>query len=231
MPYLTLRQGTAVDYNSIFWGVRMKRYFTVTSAIAVGLMMASASIADITDNSGAGFSIPDNDPAGITSAIVISADETINDVSVTLFGATHSWVGDVTATVSNGTTTADLMVRVGDPGGTSGDSSTLDGNYTFADGGDDFWTAADNAGFGSPIPVGTYAPSGVADAPVSLAGSFGGASTQGTWTLFMSDAAQGDIGSITGWGISCSSGAAIPEPGSLALLGAMGLACIVRRRR
>ncbi|MDG1808699.1 MAG: PEP-CTERM sorting domain-containing protein, partial [Pirellulaceae bacterium] len=78
---------------------------------------------------------------------------------------------------------------------------------------------------------GTYAPSGVADAPVSLAGSFGGASTQGTWTLFMSDAAQGDIGSITGWGISFSSGAAIPEPGSLALLGAMGLACIVRRRR
>ncbi len=209
----------------------MKRYFTVTSAIAVGLMMASASIADITDNSGAGFSIPDDDPAGITSAIVISADETINDVSVTLFGATHSWVGDVTATVSNGTTTADLMVRVGDPGGTSGDSSTLDGNYTFADGGDDFWTAADNAGFGSPIPPGTYAPSGAADAPVSLAGSFGGASTQGTWTLFMSDAASGDTGAINGWGLSFSSAAAVPEPGSLAVLGAMGLACVIRRRR
>ena len=209
----------------------MRRYFTVMGALTAGLLMASGAVADITDNSGAGFSIPDNSPAGITSDISIGADETITDVSVTLFGAQHSWVGDLTATITNGTETAALFVRVGDPGGTSGDSSTLDGDYTFADGGDDLWAAADAAGFGVAIPVGTYAPSGVADAPVSLAGTFGGVSTQGTWTLFMSDAAQGDTGSITGWGISFSSGAAIPEPGSLALLGAMGLACIVRRRR
>ena len=223
--------GNSSTLQSYFLGERMKRYFTVTSAIAVGLMMASASIADITDNSGAGFNVPDNDPAGITSAIVISADETISDVSVTLFGATHSWIGDLTATISDGTTTADLFVRVGDPGGTSGDSSTLDGDYTFADGGDDFWLAADNAGFGAPVPQGTYAPTASNDTPVSLAGTFGGASTQGTWTLFMNDAAQGDFGAITGWGISFSSAAAVPEPGSLAILGAMGLACVIRRRR
>ena len=209
----------------------MKHYFTVMTAVAVCIMLSSAAIADITDNSGAGFSIPDNSPTGITSDIAISGDEVITDLSVTLFGATHSWIGDVTATISNGTTTADLFVRVGDPGGTSGDSSTLDGDYTFADGGDDLWLAADNAGFGTPVPQGTYAPTASNNTPVSLAGTFAGGSTQGTWTLFMSDAAQGDTGAITGWGISFSSGAAIPEPGSLAILGAMGLACVIRRRR
>lgn len=210
----------------------MKRYFTVASAVVIGLMMTSASFADITDNSGAGFNIPDNDPAGIFSTINIAADETITDVTVTLFGLSHTWVGDVTAEVTHdGTSTAVLFERVGDTGGTSGDSSAFGGDYTFADGGADLWAAADAAGFGEVIAAGTYAASGLANAPVSLSASFSGESTQGNWTLFMNDVAQGDTGSITGWGISFSSSSAIPEPGSFALLGALGLGCVIRRRR
>lgn len=194
--------------------------------------MASASFADITDNSGAGFNIPDNDPAGIFSTINIAADETITDVTVTLFGLDHTWVGDVTAeVVHDGATKAVLFERIGDPGGTSGDSSAFQGDYTFVDTGADLWAEADAAGFGEVIPPGFYAPSGLAGVPVSLAGTFAGESTLGDWTLFMNDVASGDTGSITGWGISFSFGAAVPEPGSLAILGAMGLACVIRRRR
>ena len=211
----------------------MKRLLKGTSAIAIGLMMVGASFADITDNTGGGFAIPDNDPAGIFSTINIGADETITDVTVTLFGLSHTWVGDVTAEIiHDGATTAVLFERVGDTGGTSGDSSAFGGgDYTFADGGDDLWAAADAAGFGEPIAAGTYAPSGQFNTPVSLAGTFAGESTSGSWTLFMNDVANGDEGSITGWGISFSSSAAIPEPGSFALLGALGLGCVIRRRR
>ena len=211
----------------------MLRNFKAFSAFLVSAVLATASFADITDNSGAGFSIPDNDPAGIFSTINIGADETITDVTVTLFGLSHTWVGDVTAEIiHDGATTAVLFERVGDTGGTSGDSSAFGGgDYTFADGGDDLWAAADAAGFGEPIAPGTYAPSGQFNVPVSLAGTFAGESTSGSWTLFMHDVANGDTGSITGWGISFSSSAAIPEPGSFALLGALGLGCVIRRRR
>ena len=100
----------------------MKRLLKGTSAIAIGLLMVGASFADITDNTGGGFAIPDNDPAGIFSTINIGADEVITDVTVTLFGLNHTWVGDVTAeVVHDGATTAVLFERVGDLGGANGE--------------------------------------------------------------------------------------------------------------
>jgi hypothetical protein len=214
----------------------MKKILSFACAIAVGVALCSSALADITDNSGAGFSIPDNDPAGVSSSITIAGNEVISNLEVTLFGAAHTWVGDLVVTISNGTTTADLMRRTGNPDPSSGgfgDSDDLGGDYTFADGEANLWTWVDgNTGV---IPSGrweasTTGPVGVGT-PVDLSALFGGQSTLGTWTLAISDNAGGDIGDIQGWGISFTSSAAIPEPGSLALLGVMGVACIIRRRR
>lgn len=215
----------------------MKKLLSFAGALALGFALCTSSFADIVDNSGAGFAIPDNDPAGTTSVINIAADECITDVAVTLFATDHTWIGDMTVTITSPSgTTADLMVRVGDTTGGAGDSSDLGGDYTFADGGADLWAAAGAAGGADVIASGTYAATGIGDAgtgtgtPVSLAALFAGEKTAGAWTLFASDGAGGDLGNVGSWGLNITS-TAVPEPGSLVLLGAMGVACIVRRRR
>jgi hypothetical protein len=222
----------------------MKKLLSFACAIAVGVALSSSAFADITDNTGAGFVFPDNDPNGFSTDIVIGANETISDVSITLFGAGHTWIGDLVVTVSNGSTSADLMFRPGQVGGVgAGDSSNLGlppevsgqipagTDYTFADGGADLWAAVAALGGTEFLASGTYGATTVDGAPVSLAALFGGQSTAGTWTLTISDNAAGDLGAIDGWGISFVSTAAIPEPGSLALLSVLGVACVVRRRR
>ncbi|MGI9441099.1 MAG: proprotein convertase P-domain-containing protein [Rubripirellula sp.] len=206
--------------------------------LALALLATNLSAGIITGN-GSGWNIPDNDPGGITSDIVITENETVTDVEVTLSGLTHSWAGDVTAKISNGTKTSSLVTRVGDPGGTSGDSSTYDGDYAFSSDGGDLWAAADQAGFGQAIPVGDYKPTGVANAPVSLSSVFSGESSAGTWTLFMSDSAQGDTGALVGWSIELTtsggagrSSSPVPEPGTMTVFAVgIGVACVFRRRR
>lgn len=218
----------------------MSRLTRLTGGLLAVAMLSTNLSAGIITGTGAGFNIPDNSPGGITSDIVVSQNETVTDVEVTLSGLTHSWVGDVTATISNGSVTSSLFARVGDPGGTSGDASTFDGNYAFRDGGNDLWVAAGDAGFGAPVAVGDYQASGIADAAVSLATDFAGQSSAGTWTLFMKDAAQGDTGSLVDWSIQLTtsggggSSGAVPEPGSMTVFAlCTGLGCFscARRRR
>lgn len=215
----------------------MKKLLSYAGAVALAFAFCTSGVADIVDNSGAGFAIPDNDAAGMTSVINIGANECITDVEITLFGTNHTWIGDLVIQVTspNGST-ADLAVRVGDTTGGSGDSSDLGGDYTFTDAGGDLWAAANAGANGDVIAPGPYTATGIGDAatgtgtPVSLAGLFGGEKTAGAWTLFIQDNAAGDTGDIAGWGLNITS-TAIPEPGSLVLLGAMGVACAVRRRR
>lgn len=211
----------------------MKKCLTLAIAVAC-CVSATALRADITDNSGAGFTIPDlvgGVPGQDSSSIVIGANEIISDVEVTLFGASHTWIGDLNVTISNGSTTADLLIRTGRTGGTgSGDSSNIGADYTFSDDGGDFWAAAAGAGGDDVIAGGDYFATTTDGAPVSLASLFAGQSTAGTWTLTISDNAGGDTGAINGWGITLTS-TAIPEPGMIGLLSVAGLGLVARRRR
>ena len=217
--------------------LRVSRLCSVLLAATISAPELPAGV--ITDSSGAGFNIPDDDPTGITSSITITQDETVTDVEVTLTGLNHTWAGDLTATISNGTVTSTLFARVGDAGGTSGDSSVFNGIYTFSDDGSDLWAASNDAGFGGTIPTVDYAASGVNNSQVVLATDFANQSSAGTWTLFMSDAAQGDTGSLTGWGIQLTTisgsggSSSIPEPGTMTMFTIIvGLGCFgfVRRR-
>ena len=211
-----------------------------TSSIFLALALLATDLsAGIITGSGTGFNIPDDEPAGITSEIDITENETVTDVEVTLSGFNHTFAGDVTATISNGTVTSSLVTRVGP--GTFGYSSNYNGDYTFSSDGGNLWSAANpaNIGSGEDIPVGDYKPTGVNDSAVSLSSDFSGQSSAGTWTLFMSDAAEADTGAIIGWSIQLTTSggtggasALVPEPGSMTVFAVgIGVACVIRRRR
>lgn len=212
----------------------MKRLTFFSFAVAVAFALSSVSMADVIDNSGAGGALPDNDPAGVSSTITIGANETISDVDVSIFGFNHTWVGDLTVTLTgpDGATTADIMFRTGDPEGDNfGDSSDVGGDYTFSDGEASWWDAAAAAGATDVIAPGLYEASTSMDgSAVSLAGLFGGMSTAGDWTLTISDNAAGDTGDFTGWGVAITS-TAIPEPTGLGVLALVGLVGLVRRKK
>ena len=197
------------------------------------MVFSVESTANIIDMSGAGFAIPDNSPGGITSTITLSANETITDVDVILENASHTWLGDLTARITSPSgTTADLFVRTGP--GFFGDSSNLNGDYTFTDGGANFAATAASIGNGASMPSGSYGAATNNDIPISLASAFAGESTAGVWTLFVSDNARFDLGSVGGWGLNITSDAqqaTIPEPSSFLLFALAGLTTLRRRRR
>lgn len=189
------------------------------NTIALITLAGLAGTAAAQSYNGAGFVIPDNNPAGATSQIVIGDAGTVQDLTVTLTGLSHTWVGDLIITLSNGSSTIDLANRTGSTGSsTVGFSWNLGGDYTFDDAAATSWEDFGNPGSGNVLPSGSYTPEG------SLA-SFNGGSLAGTWTLFISDNAGLDTGSFGGWTLTN-----VPAPGALALLGLGGLAAGRRRR-
>ena len=144
------------------------------------------------------IAIPDATPAGITDSIVVASSAAITSIEIAL-DISHTWIGDLLVTVDrNGVEVATLIGRPGVPPATFGDSSDLAGVYIFSDAGA---IAIADAAFAEPgaIPPGTYQASDSNDLPVSLNSIF--TNTQGTWTLFISDNAGGDVGTLRGWGI------------------------------
>jgi subtilisin-like proprotein convertase family protein len=207
----------------------MTKLFPVVVVAVFAVLMVGTSAADLVDNSGGPISPPDNNPAGATSSIVIGANQTISDVDVTLFGASHTWVGDLIATITH-VDTGTSVTLFSRTGGGSGDSSDLGGTYTFSDGGDDWWQEAFDRTFAEPLTPGTYQATDINNIDQFLATAFAGESTAGTWTLFLSDNSADDTGSIQSWGLSFTS-TVIPEPASALFLGAAGAALLIRRRR
>lgn len=187
--------------------------------------------------------ITDNNVTGISQDLIISDASTINDLTVTINGLTHSWVGDLIATftkVSSGTTVA-LFNRVGKLGGSGAtDASNLNGNYGFNISGSDLWAAASLGTTSFNIPAGTYFAStskssgalNVAVASSPTLSAFYNQSLSGTWRLTISDNAGGDTGSFQSFTVSGdATTSAVPEP--LTILGAMtaaGFGAVFKRR-
>jgi hypothetical protein len=199
------------------------------AAFALAGLAVASSAASAAVYSGGGFQIPDNNSAGASSVIAVAGDTpSITGVEVTLQGAAHTWVGDLTATLTgpSGTVFA-LFVRPGKtaPNTGFGDSSDLAGDYRFTDSASvTFWAAALSAG--AIMPGGDFRTTGgLADGATSLNGAFAGQNSNGNWTLNVSDNASGDVGGIQGWTLSI-----VPSPSSLAIFGLAGIAAGRRRR-
>lgn len=208
-------------------------------------LICSATSADVTGNSGnsggTAIAIPDNTPGGVVSTVTITEQEVITDAKFCIEGLNHNWIGDLIITVAHSTSgkMATLMHRVGttsNPNST-GDDSNLAGTYEFADpASPSIWTAAAGGGTTFDVPVGTYAASGQNEAVVDLNAIFGGEMTNGTWTFNISDNNGGALdgsqtGSFVRTAVKFESTAAVPEPGSAAILGALLGGVFLRRRR
>ncbi|MCS6774946.1 MAG: proprotein convertase P-domain-containing protein [Chloroherpetonaceae bacterium] len=172
--------------------------------------------------------IPDNTPAGRTSTITVGQSGYITAFnSITIEGLTHTWIGDLTATLSHGGITVELFDRVGRTSSAGfGSSGDLNGNYTFVEGGPPLPTTGN-------VPAGTYGryPNNTPGQTLTFNFTFDdfvGMDMAGDWTLHLIDHAAGDVGSFTGWRFSVT---AVPEPGTYALLAAMVLPGVLLARR
>ncbi len=148
-------------------------------------------------------SIPDfanNTPGTASVSVTIpSGSGTISNLGVRV-GLTHTWMGDIIMTLSNGSNTVDLINRAGVPvSSTVGYNDNFVGQNVFLNTASaDLWAVATNVTT-HDLPTGTYHPSGAgsADRPSPSLDVFNGSSMAGTWTLTVSDNAGADTGTIT----------------------------------
>lgn len=145
------------------------------------------------------LAIPDNDPAGATSTLVIPADAcpSVMDVNVSL-QVTHTLVGDLTFTLTHSETgkSAVIMDRpgrvTGGPGCTSADiDAVLDDEAALPVG--------DQCSLTPPAIGGTFFPNN----PLSV---FDHEDATGTWIFKAVDASAGNTGQITGWSLNLTCG-------------------------
>ncbi len=166
----------------------------VASLVSILALSSAAQAITFTSPTGP-YNIPDNDATGVTASITVSGQP--NNISsfdsVTISGFTHTYYGDLRAFLSNGTTTVQLF-RTESPAdnATFTDAGAdLNGNYTFATTGADWYTQAD------PVPSATYA----SFQPLS---AFDGSSFNGTWTLNVQDRLGADTGSFSSFSIDAT---------------------------
>ncbi len=133
--------------------------------------------------------IPDNNLVGLNSVINVPDALTIGDVNVTL-NVSHTWTGDLKATLTHGATSVVLVDRPGVPATTFGCDQ-------------DNWVGLvldDEAA--NPVENGCVANLGGLFTPEQALSAFDGADSAGVWTLNISDAAAADIGTLVSWSIN-----------------------------
>lgn len=144
------------------------------------------------------IAIPDGNPGGdvcgdpgpaATSTITVTDAGTISDLDIRL-NLMHTWIGDLTVTLSNGTTTVALISRPGadDSGAACGSGDDVSGSVYADDEGmsgtfeDNFpWTVGDRF------------------VPNEALSAFDGQALAGTWTLTVTDGGEADLGTLNEW--------------------------------
>jgi subtilisin-like proprotein convertase family protein len=157
--------------------------------------------ATIADNQGIGaianddrFNIPDANPIGVSSDILLSGGLPVSNVTVTIDDLQHTYMYDLRGTLTHvpSGTTVTLFDDVGS-------SDDLNGNYSL----NDAFTGNFDS-FGTFIPGGNYFPNtgGVLSSP-SLS-AFNGLLADGTWRLTIVDQIGADVGSFASWSLNVS---------------------------
>ena len=188
---------------------------TIHSIILAFFTLLATSIHAIDNNTahivaGASFpiDIPDGDPNGILLPIDATGFFTGNIENLTLeLGITHTWVGDLKATLYSPDNIAHLVVFSStgySVDNTIGDDSNLAGVYTFNDFAiNDFW--AEGTGVAT-IPTGIYRTSTAGNkysyyggCTTRLNGAFAGLTpdqANGIWHLQITDSINDDVGQV-----------------------------------
>jgi subtilisin-like proprotein convertase family protein len=148
------------------------------------------------------------DVCTVTSTLDFTSHGRVIDVNA-LIDITHTYDADLIISLSHGGRSVLLSNRQGGSGGQNYTNTVFD----------DQATVAINAGF-------AYAPYTGAFRPEQFLSAFNDLDAFGLWTLSVTDLEAGDDGTINRFGIT----AAVPEPGSLGLLG-LGLAGFAAARR
>jgi subtilisin-like proprotein convertase family protein len=177
------------------------------------------------------------DNASQTITFNVTDNFNVNHVDLTLTGLTHTWAGDIIATLTapNGTT-RDIIRKVGASTSSGlGDSSDFGGNYRFIDTGVDPVPPLVALPSTSALPSGDYwattlGTNTTSGNKVNLDAGFAGVPALGTWSLTISDTAGGDTGSLTSATLNIGGGV-VPEPVTVGALGLASIGMLVRRRR
>ncbi|MDP6908010.1 MAG: HYR domain-containing protein, partial [Flavobacteriales bacterium] len=138
--------------------------------------------------------IPDGDPGGMTSVLNVPDSFNPSDLNVNLT-IDHTWVGDLIITLTHDGNTAILVDRMGAPAigslGCSDDNLVVTVDDAAGSAFEDACT-----GTGGPV-VGTFTG-------VDLLSVFNSSDVNGDWTLFVSDNAGADTGTLIEWSIDAT---------------------------
>ncbi len=139
------------------------------------------------------LAIPDGDPSGVSTIINVTDNFIPSDLNVNL-SIDHTYVGDLVITLTHDGNTAVLLDRMGVPVSTFGcGDDNIDVTVDDAAG-----SALEDActGSGGPV-VGTFTG-------VDMLSIFNSSDVNGDWTLFISDNANYDNGTIVEWSIDAT---------------------------
>lgn len=203
--------------------------------VAGALVAAMATPGLATMYTTAGGAIPDNQPGNaLLLNFAVTDVGAITSVDLTLTGLTHTWIGDIVATLTGPSGSMNILNRTTNNttqcASTVGNSANTAGNYLFQDGGANI--AAALASSPVTLAAGTYTASdrvvaSTCTAPISFAAVFNGGNAVGNWTLSVSDNAAADVGTLTSATLNVVT---VPEPATFGVL-LLGLGILGLRRR
>ena len=239
----------------------MSRLNKLVAAFAVcSLLVAGAANAQTQYRSGSGGVLNDasstnNDTSGLPGTVnsftFSTTGGTIGNLdSIDLIGMSHTWMGDHTMSlthVQSGTSAVFYnMNRY-----FKDESSNLNGDYYYTDrtGAANIVAAAESLGNNGIVTSGEYQAfdsngngantyTGSDRYIITSFDAFDGLTMNTDWRLDLWDRSNDDMGSITDWGMTITSGpsapSAVPEPGEWAAMGVLGfglVGLVVRGRR
>ena len=165
--------------TSYFWRVKSVNDCGESNFSSIFKFTTENDICDTNNASDVPLDIPDNDPAGISSKILITSNKIIRDVNVTV-NITHPWIGDLDLILISPSGKSVFLVSSRQDEGLNYTNTVFDDN------------ASISISSGAAPYTGTFRPEG-------LLSSFNDEASYGNWTLKAVDSGPVDIGTIDSW--------------------------------